>query len=79
MDHNYYVFINHRGIDCGYSGNGRYLLFRNFLSLIIKFRYHGISDDPGRRIVTDFRYLYIAEIKKDHLELMHKKIIFPFY
>ena len=31
------------------------------------------------RIVTDFRYLYIAEIKKDHLELMHKKIIFPFY
>ena len=46
---------------------------------IIKNRYHGISDDPGRRIVTDFRYLYIAEIKKDHLELMHKKIIFPFY
>ena len=44
-----------------------------------QFRYHGISDDPGRRIVTDFRYLYIAEIKKDHLELMHKKIIFPFY
>lgn len=38
-----------------------------------------IPDDPGRRIVTDFRYLCIAEIKKDRLEFMHKEIIFPFY
>lgn len=42
-------------------------------------RYLGIPDDPGRRIVTDFRYLCIAEIKKDRLEFMHKEIIFPFY
>ena len=79
MDHNDHVFINYRGIDRRYLGNGRYLLFRNGLLWIIKFRYHGIPDDSGRRIVTDFRYLYIAEIKKDHLELMHKEIIFPFY
>ena len=34
---------------------------------------------PVDVLLLNFRYLCIAEIKKNRLELMHKEIIFPFY